>query len=84
MIPFLRVWLTKFVAKLRRKGQRVRDSAKAEECARTGRMETWTRYKAPKAPATCLEGQYDRTLWSGQLRQHFSSVYTDNSPATAT
>eukprot|EP00972_Heterocapsa_arctica_P010346 1520002-Heterocapsa_arctica.AAC.1 len=84
MIPTLRLWLTKFVAKLRRKGQVVRDFAKAEECARTGRMESWTRYKAPRAPATCLEGQEDRTLWSGQLRQHFSSVYSDNSPTAAT
>eukprot|EP00972_Heterocapsa_arctica_P085302 12571632-Heterocapsa_arctica.AAC.1 len=42
MIPTLRLWLTKYIAKLRRKGQVFRDRAKAEEVARTGCVESWS------------------------------------------
>eukprot|EP00972_Heterocapsa_arctica_P093119 13734911-Heterocapsa_arctica.AAC.1 len=42
MIPTLRLRLTKYIAKLCRKGAKFRDRAKAEEVARTGCVESWS------------------------------------------
>ena len=75
IIPDFRLWLTRFVSRLRRKSKRFRDRARAELCARKGTIEPWTRHRTPRHPARVLEGEEDQTKWQQNVKNHYTQIY---------
>ena len=72
---------TKEIWKLRRQTRRKRGQDLLDQFTRQGKTRQWKQMSAPRVLPPSLDGEGDRTAWSGLLSEHFKQVFSHSSVA---
>ena len=73
--------VTKAIWKLRRQTRRKRGHDLLDQFTRQGKTRQWKQMSGPRVLPPSLDGEEDRTAWSGLLSEHFKQVFSHSSEA---